>query len=1506
MRGTTIVFSAILFLAVLATVEAYDANLGNFNFQSLSVKWQSIAWMSDITIVTDDSITLPFINVVARNLPSSSSHQIPSDLTEVVSTDSSGKSTLNGLATTSGSPAPAMGPLSTLLVAMLALPLALVFRSKPSTASIVVLAVAGTMLLQGSFAATGPWYDITLHVPTAGLDGLTLWASGTVQSAGFVANSVSIDSCATPGSQIALTTPIVAISLELCSDAYTAVDGLQFGGQQVDVSLEALSGDVAISFAAAFAGTFTAEAPASNDITLVNSAHCILGNKRAASQHGSCGAAQVTLDLQGGNAVWAGFGIRDALPATTTAATTTAATTTSTTTKPSSGTCPASSDNSPSSLSVSSSWVIPGETTTRNTISQWWLSNTWSTSAEQAATFGFLNPTSSQMSIRTKGWGSAHIYMISKPDSLPTLYQNSQYTVSFSLSQDSNNWWNGPNGRLDYGAAGTDHQVYVVVASRLPESSQWAWTNGQADAGACASPSYCEIIATQKVGTDKLTALKSFSLSFTPTADWFGAQMYVHIIQPAQSGNDANRPAPLGNLYFVNDVQLARADKSRSFDSPLITKPNEFVDIPVQPTITLPARSDCPHAQSGLKDWFDAATWSNGKVPAADKSAITLPANTKVLLSSCSSKFSQPTGTYGTIVVPSTSELIFDDSPLSLTFSNIQVDGALRMGSETCRLYSKIELTFDSSAPAINSLYGKIALAVSDQGTLDIHGKLYQPTWARLASRAFIADDRVILQQSVNWEVGQQVVIATTAWNDTEAVNQNEVRTIKAVDGNKIQFTEPLDYFHFAVAEYCAEVGLLSRRIHIAGDDQSPSGSYPKGTGFHLMSRGTARISGLEVERGGQTNVLARYSIHFHMMADASGSYVTDCAIHRSFYRCIAIHGTDNALIERNVCYDHVGHGYYIEDGVEEGNSLRFNLAVHPHPLFPSGKTWLNFGENGSQNGIVVPSDSGVDIPADIAAGGFYITNANNKFYGNAASGGWTGYTFVNLPAPIGLHVDDDVVPMNRPLAQFKGNTAHSAGVQWSSAGCLYTGGMLWIKNGVLTYDTGRHSRDSTNDDGSPHWMVFEDTVFFQCQQGLNHWGNRADVINYAVYDMSRAATVFGESSVTHAKLVQSSSNPQHFVPKSQWDGRAVFQFYDISVKTILYDIEIKNVLDMTPMSNNSQRLNNYAFISLDHSSYFAPQGINSASKIKYTNVWHEGSIGHVTRMTKASRQYNVVHDGSWALNPFGANVATISGGADDEPYDPAVPSSMRIKGWWNVGPCTTPPEWTMVSCRKTDDHEIANIAFKVAGLTMDTADIRTSTAANTVGTVSKFGFTAANRKATTIMINAGTTGITGLTGPEGWYFNLKNGSPNSFQIAPLQVPLTDKGNTYVLCAFRYPASATFTISTSHDWKTDLNNPALTAGANKAALMGDAKGWTYFFDKSANDGHGVLYIKLVDLHYNSEPANSNAYIRNGAKLYDVSWGPYRYTIAAACSGCDSKSSGGVTYFTVTDVVPPNF
>lgn len=361
--------------------------------------------------------------------------------------------------------------------------------------------------------------------------------------------------------------------------------------------------------------------------------------------------------------------------------------------------------------------------------------------------------------------------------------------------------------------------------------------------------------------------------------------------------------------------------------------------------------SACPHLQSGLLDWHNPATWPGNVVPAQGGTDVTLPANAKVLLSSCSVSAN---AIFGTITVPATSELIFGDAAISIRAKGFKVFGALRAGAPTCRLRNKVSITLHGARsdqvtnPAPSPWVKGIYVA---NGTLSLHGTLFTPTWTRLAATAKAGDTVLLVQDVPNWQPGQKIVITTTDLKDARDFHKNEELTISAVYTTSlgstvgaIRVTTPLAYTHYGGPEYQAEVALLSRNILVQGNeatseptDTSPiactdsyGSSYPcenkftNGFGGHIMVTGTlasAYVAGVELYRMGQTNVLGRYPLHFHLMGSQQGRSIgavaTDNAVHRSFFRCMTVHGTHYAKLYENTAYDAIGHCYFLEDGVE-------------------------------------------------------------------------------------------------------------------------------------------------------------------------------------------------------------------------------------------------------------------------------------------------------------------------------------------------------------------------------------------------------------------------------------------------------------------------------------------------------------------------------------------------------------------------------------------------------------
>lgn len=161
------------------------------------------------------------------------------------------------------------------------------------------------------------------------------------------------------------------------------------------------------------------------------------------------------------------------------------------------------------------------------------------------------------------------------------------------------------------------------------------------------------------------------------------------------------------------------------------------------------------------------------------------------------------------------------ESPNSLYLAS---RGYLTLGSESCRLQSKIEITFFGSladSSTVDSTTGAPSKGLVSSGTTNMHGKLFFPTWTRLSQTASINSNNIYLQDKVNWEVGQEILLTTTVvfdcppmWQAEYCLNQphqNEQRTITAVSMNDITreyiitVNEPLNYGHHADNSYQGE-----------------------------------------------------------------------------------------------------------------------------------------------------------------------------------------------------------------------------------------------------------------------------------------------------------------------------------------------------------------------------------------------------------------------------------------------------------------------------------------------------------------------------------------------------------------------------------------------------------------------------------------------------------------------------------------------------------------------------
>lgn len=434
---------------------------------------------------------------------------------------------------------------------------------------------------------------------------------------------------------------------------------------------------------------------------------------------------------------------------------------------------------------------------------------------------------------------------------------------------------------------------------------------------------------------------------------------------------------------------------------------------------TAPART--PNAQilsdGASGNWSNPATW-NGAVPAKGANVV-IPAGQTVILDTNIN--------IATLTV--NGNLICGEQNLDVTAKWIMVHGVLQCGTDTAPFPYRLNVTLTGNNRNESVMgMGTKVLAAMNGGLISLHGE-ERTSWLMLAKTANAGDKTIELEYTTNWRVGDTIVIASTALD----MNQAETRRIRKINGSVVTLDSPLKHRHFGEVQNFsnattqwevdtrAEVGLLTRNIRIQGD----SASTQQGFGGHIMimSGSIGLFSGVELFRMGQSGILARYPFHWHMAGDVGGQYFRNSTVRNSFNRCVTVHGSHNALVADNVCYDHIGHGYFLEDGSETGNTFDRNLGL--------------VTRKPAANIALIPSDR-QEGEAARGPSTFWISNGDNTVTNNAAAGSdGLGYWYDTAEKVTGSSASvaryRGVNPATSRFGVFAKNRVHSSDMAFSS-----------------------------------------------------------------------------------------------------------------------------------------------------------------------------------------------------------------------------------------------------------------------------------------------------------------------------------------------------------------------------------------------------------------------------------------------------------------------------------------
>lgn len=240
-----------------------------------------------------------------------------------------------------------------------------------------------------------------------------------------------------------------------------------------------------------------------------------------------------------------------------------------------------------------------------------------------------------------------------------------------------------------------------------------------------------------------------------------------------------------------------------------------------------------------------------------------------------------------------------------------------------------------------------------------------------------------------------------------------------------------------------------------------------------------ARIEYVEFNHVGQAFRLGRYPIHLHLNGDMKSSYVRGCGLHQTFNRAVNVHKTHNLVVEHNVIYNVMGGSFFLEDGIETGNTFQYNLAT----FVRATSSLLN---------------------DDITPACFWVTNPNNTIRHNAAAGGTHfGFWYRMHEHPDGPSFDPNICPRHVPLGTFENNTAHSMG--WFG---------LWI---FQEYHPRKDGSCSTTADHEV--AIFKTLTVWNCEKG-------AEAVNVGALQFHKFIMVHNEKAGYEGKLIKDS--PQY------------------------------------------------------------------------------------------------------------------------------------------------------------------------------------------------------------------------------------------------------------------------------------------------------------------------------------------------------------------------------------------
>jgi Ca2+-binding RTX toxin-like protein len=450
--------------------------------------------------------------------------------------------------------------------------------------------------------------------------------------------------------------------------------------------------------------------------------------------------------------------------------------------------------------------------------------------------------------------------------------------------------------------------------------------------------------------------------------------------------------------------------------------------------------SQVSHYAVSSGEWSNPNTWHDGLVPSTG-ARVLIPIGVEVTVDKVLAARLNTIRVDGVLRFSTTanSELRVDTIVVAST-------GHFEMGSEAAPIPStvnaKLLIINNGAIDRVADPFG-IGRGLISHGSVSMYGAAvtsYVALQGPIVAGQYWIDLPTL---PAGWKSGDSIVLAAT----TADADQNEVRKIVGIAGNRIYLNQPLAYSHLPLSashqlhlanttrnvSISSESSVIERRGHVMfmhNDDVHIAnvGFYQLGRTDKLVPINDAVVnSNWQLQSGTGTNGRARYSVHFHRTgtiqddnpATISGSAVVDSPgwgfVNHSSY----------VDMTGNVAFDVHGAAFATEVGDEIGSFVE-NLAIGSRGSGErtEGRTDLqDFGHEGDGFWF---QGTGITVIRNIAAG-----NEGSAFtvYARSLIEGGVRQKFLsqNLPDPSLAGGEPEIDGVYVPMLRFDQNIGYSS-----------------------------------------------------------------------------------------------------------------------------------------------------------------------------------------------------------------------------------------------------------------------------------------------------------------------------------------------------------------------------------------------------------------------------------------------------------------------------------------------